>query len=151
MDQWDGYVVDCLKIFNYLDDNNIDNVVIFIGDIYIFWVNEIYCNLGFILGDLFDVLLVIEFVILVVISSGFLEGVVELVGVVVLVVNLYICYVEVKLCGFILMDVNYQCVQVEFYYVCDIEFFDLCGQIDESKIKLVVVYSGDSWLCEEGL
>ena len=67
------------------------------------------------------------------------------------VVNPHIRYVEAKSRGFILMDVNHQRAQAEFYYARDIESFDLRGQIDESKTKLVAVYSGDSRLREEGL
>jgi alkaline phosphatase D len=151
MDQWDGYAADRLKILNHLDDNNIDNVVILTGDIHTSWANEIYRNPGSILGDLFDAPLATEFVTPAVTSPGFPEGAAELAGVAVPVVNPHIRYVEAKSRGFILMDVNHQRAQAEFYYARDIESFDLRGQIDESKTKLVAVYSGDSRLREEGL
>jgi len=151
MDQWDGYAADRLKILNHLDDNNIDNVVILTGDIHTSWASEIYRNPGTLLGDLFDAPLAAEFVTPAVTSPGFPEGAAELAGVAVPVVNPHIRYVEAKSRGFILMDVNHQRAQAEFYYARDIESFDLRGQIDESKTKLVAVYSGDSRLREEGL
>jgi len=151
MDQWDGYAADRLKILNHLDDNNIDNVVILTGDIHTSWASEIYRNPGTLLGDLFDAPLASEFVTPAVTSPGFPEGAAELAGVAIPVVNPHIRYVEAKSRGFILIDVNRQRAQAEFYYARDIESFDQRGQIDESKTKLVAVYSGDSRLREEGL
>lgn len=101
MDQWDGYVSDCEKILGILWDKGIDNIVIFIGDIYIFWVSEIQFDFG----NFVEVLFVMEFVIFFVILFGFLEYLVDLVVVVVQVVNLYMKYVELKFLGFMLVDV----------------------------------------------
>ena len=144
MDQWDGYAADRLKILNHIDDNNIDNVVILTGDIHTSWASEIYRNPGSLLGDLFDKPLAAELVTPAVTSPGFPEGAAEVAGVLIPVVNPHIRYVEAKSRGFILVDVDRQRTQGEFYYAQSIESFDLRGQIDTSKTKVVAVKSGDS-------
>lgn len=151
MDQWDGYAADRQTILDHLDDNHIDNVVVLTGDIHTSWASEIYRNPSSLLGDLFDAPLAAEFVTPAVTSPGFPEGAAELAGVVIPVVNPHIRYVEAKSRGFILVDVTRQRAQAEFYYARDIESFDLRGQIDASKTKLVAVYDGDSRLREDGL
>ena len=149
MDQWDGYAADRLKILNHIDDNNIDNVVILTGDIHTSWASEIYRNPGSLLGDLFDRPLAAELVTPAVTSPGFPDGAAEVAGVLIPVVNPHIRYVEAKSRGFILVDVDRQRTQGEFYYAQSIESFDLRGQIDSSKTKVVAVKSGDSRIIED--
>ncbi|MED5390015.1 MAG: alkaline phosphatase D family protein [Pseudomonadota bacterium] len=149
MDQWDGYAADRLTILNHIDDNNIDNVMILTGDIHTSWANEIYRNPASLLGDLFDKPLAAEFVTPAVTSPGFPDGAAELAGVLIPVVNPHIRYVEAKSRGFILVDVDRQRAQGEFYYAQSIESFDLRGQIDTSKTKVVTVKSGDSRIIED--
>ena len=149
MDQWDGYAADRLKILNHIDDNNIDNVVVLTGDIHTSWATEIYRNPSSLLGDLFDKPLAAEFVTPAVTSPGFPEGAAELAGVLIPVVNPHIRYVEAKSRGFILVDVTREHAQAEFYYARSIESFDLRGQIDTSKTKVVTVKSGDSRIIED--
>ncbi|PHR65803.1 alkaline phosphatase D family protein [Alcanivorax sp.] len=149
MDQWDGYAADRLKILNHIDDNDIDNVVILTGDIHTSWASEIYRNPGTLLGDLFDKALAAEFVTPAVTSPGFPEGVAELAGVVIPVANPHIRYVEAKSRGFILVDVTRQRAQGEFYYAQSIESYDLRGQINTAKTKVVTVKSGDSRIIED--
>jgi len=149
MDQWDGYAADRLKILNHIDDNDIDNVVILTGDIHTSWASEIYRNPGTLLGDLFDKALAAEFVTPAVTSPGFPEGVAELAGVVIPVANPHIRYVEAKSRGFILVDVTRQRAQGEFYYAQSIESYDLRGQINNAKTKVVTVKSGDSRIIED--
>ncbi|WP_035233266.1 alkaline phosphatase D family protein [Alcanivorax nanhaiticus] len=150
MDQWDGYAADRLKILNHIDDNNIDNVVVLTGDIHTSWASEIYRNPSSLLGDLFDKPLAAEFVTPAVTSPGFPDGAAELAGILIPVVNPHIRYVEAKSRGFILVDVTRARAQAEFYYAQSIESFDLRGQIDNSKTKVVSVKSGDSRLIEDG-
>jgi len=149
MDQWDGYAADRLKILNHIDDNNIDNVVILTGDIHTSWASEIYRNPGSLVGDLFDRPLAAELVTPAVTSPGFPDGAAEVAGVLIPVVNPHIRYVEAKSRGFILVDVDRQRTQGEFYYAQSIESFDLRGQIDTSKTKVVAVKSGDSRIVED--
>jgi len=149
MDQWDGYAADRLKILNHIDDNDIDNVVILTGDIHTSWASEIYRNPGTLLGDLFDKALAAEFVTPAVTSPGFPDGVAELAGVVIPVANPHIRYVEAKSRGFILVDVTRQRAQGEFYYAQSIESYDLRGQINTAKTKVVTVKSGDSRIIED--
>lgn len=149
MDQWDGYAADRLKILNHIDDNDIDNVVILTGDIHTSWASEIYRNPGTLLGDLLDKALAAEFVTPAVTSPGFPEGVAELAGVAIPVANPHIRYVEAKSRGFILVDVTRQRAQGEFYYAQSIESYDLRGQINNAKTKVVTVKSGDSRIIED--
>jgi alkaline phosphatase D len=72
-----------------------------------------------------------------------------LAGVLIPVVNPHIRYVEAKSRGFILVDVTREHAQAEFYYARSIESFDLRGQIDTSKTKVVTVKSGDSRIIED--
>ena len=150
MDQWDGYAADRLKILNHIDDNDINNVVVLTGDIHTSWASEIYRNPASLLGDLFDKPLAAEFVTPAVTSPGFPDGAAELAGILVPVVNPHIRYVEAKSRGFILVDVTRERSQAEFYYVQSIESYDLRGQIDASKTKVVAVNSGDSRIIEDG-
>ncbi len=150
MDQWDGYAADRLKILNHIDDNHIDNVVVLTGDIHTSWASEIYRNPSTLLGDLFDKPLAAEFVTPAVTSPGFPEGAAELAGILIPVANPHIRYVEAKSRGFILVDVTRARAQAEFYYVQSIESYDLRGQIDNSKTKVVAVNSGDSRIIEDG-
>tara|TARA_Y100001934_G_C12332079_1_gene765640 strand:- start:21 stop:1745 length:1725 start_codon:yes stop_codon:yes gene_type:complete len=150
MDQWDGYAADRLKILNHIDDNNIDNVVILTGDIHTSWASEIYRNPGSLLGDLFDKPLAAELVTPAVTSPGFPDGAAEVAGVLIPVVNPHIRYVEAKSRGFILVDVDRQRTQGEFYYAQSIESYDQRGQIDTGKTKVVAVKSGDSRIIEDG-
>ena len=149
MDQWDGYAADRLKILNHIDDNRIDNVVILTGDIHTSWASEIYRNPGSLLGDLFDKPLAVELVTPAVTSPGFPDGAAEVAGALIPVVNPHIRYVEAKSRGFILVDVDRQRTQGEFYYAQSIESFDLRGQIDTGKTKVVAVKSGDSRIVED--
>lgn len=150
MDQWDGYAADRLKILNHIDSNNIDNVIVLTGDIHTSWATEIYRNPSSLLGDLFDKPLAAEFVTPAVTSPGFPDGAAELAGILIPVVNPHIRYVEAKSRGFILVDVTRERSQAEFYYAQSIESFDLRGQIDTSKTKVVAVKSGDSRIIEDG-
>jgi alkaline phosphatase D len=70
-------------------------------------------------------------------------------GALIPVVNPHIRYVEAKSRGFILVDVDRQRTQGEFYYAQSIESFDQRGQIDTSKTKVVAVKSGDSRIVED--
>lgn len=150
MDQWDGYAADRLTILNHLEDNAIDNVVVLTGDIHTSWANEIYRNPSSVLGDLFDRPLAAEFVTPAVTSPGFPDGAAEAAAAVIPVVNPHIRYVEAKSRGFILVDVNHQRTQGEFYYVRSIESYDLRGQLDRDKTKIVSVKAGNSRIQEDG-
>ncbi|EKF76087.1 twin-arginine translocation pathway signal [Alcanivorax hongdengensis A-11-3] len=149
MDQWDGYAADRLTILNHLDDNRIDNVVILTGDIHTSWASEIYRNPSSLLGDLFEKPLAAEFVTPAVTSPGFPEGAAEVAGALIPVVNPHIRYVEAKTRGFILVDLTRERAQGEFYYAQSIESYDLRGQIDSSKTKVVTVNSGSSRIIED--
>lgn len=149
MDQWDGYAAERLRILNHIRDHNIDNVVILTGDIHSSWANEVYRNPVPITGELFAQPLAAEFITPSVTSPGFPEGLSELAGIALPLVNPHIRYFEGKSRGFILMDVNRQRAQAEWYYVRSINDFDQRGQLDERRTKAMKVDSGSSRLIRD--
>ncbi|MDX1804418.1 MAG: alkaline phosphatase D family protein [Alcanivorax sp.] len=149
MDQWDGYAADRLTILNHLADQQIDNVVILTGDIHTSWASEIYRNPATLVGDLYDPPLAAEFVTPAVTSPGFPDGAAEVAGVLVPVANPHIRYVEARSRGFILVDLTRERAQGEFYYAQSIESYDLRGQVDSSKTKVVAVNHGSSRIVED--
>ncbi|WP_111658070.1 alkaline phosphatase D family protein [Isoalcanivorax indicus] len=149
MDQWDGYAAERLRILNHIRDHNIDNVVILTGDIHSSWANEVYRNPVPITGELFAQPLAAEFITPSVTSPGFPEGLSELAGTLLPLVNPHIRYFEGKSRGFILMDVNRQRAQAEWYYVRSINDFDLRGQLDHGRTKAMKVDSGSSRLIRD--
>ncbi|MCH8542621.1 MAG: alkaline phosphatase D family protein [Alcanivorax sp.] len=149
MDQWDGYAAERLRLLNHISDQRIDNVVILTGDIHSSWANEVYRNPVPITGELFAQPLAAEFVTPSVTSPGFPEGLSELAGIALPLVNPHIRYFEGKSRGFILMDVNRQRAQAEWYYVRSISDFDQRGQLDLSRTKAMKVDSGSSRLIRD--
>ncbi|MBZ2189345.1 alkaline phosphatase D family protein [Alcanivorax sp. JB21] len=149
MDQWDGYAAERLRLLNHIRDQAIDNVVILTGDIHSSWASEVYRNPVPITGELFAQPLAAEFVTPSVTSPGFPEGLSELAGIALPLVNPHIRYFEGKSRGFVLMDVNRQRAQAEWYYVRSITDFDQRGQLDLSRTKSMKVDSGSSRLVRD--
>lgn len=149
MDQWDGYAADRNRILNHLADRDIDNTVIFTGDIHTSWANEIYRNPAAVTGDLFDAPLAAEFITPAVTSPGFPDGAAEAAGIAVPVANPHIRYVEAKSRGFVLVDVTRQRTQAEYYYVRSITSEDFKGQLDPAKTKVAAVNNGSSYIIED--
>ncbi|MEO9700250.1 alkaline phosphatase D family protein, partial [Marinobacter alexandrii] len=145
MDQWDGYVSDREKILTTLRDKQIDNTVIFTGDIHTSWANEIQYDPG----NLAETPLAVEFVTPSVTSPGFPEDLAGPAAVAVRAANPHMKYVELKSPGFILVDVTRERTQSEFYYVRNITGEDEVGQLDSSKTKVVGVRAGDARIVED--
>lgn len=145
MDQWDGYVSDREKILTTLRDKQIDNTVIFTGDIHTSWANEIQYDSG----NLAETPLAVEFVTPSVTSPGFPEDLAGPAAVAVRAANPHMKYVELKSPGFILVDVTRERTQSEFYYVRNITGEDEVGQLDSSKTKVVGVRAGDARIVED--
>ncbi len=140
MDQWDGYAASRSAVLDAIELNNVDNVVVFTGDIHTSWANEIYRNPGSLVGDLFqDEPLAVEFVCPSVTSPGFPDGAAELAAAALGATNPHIKYAELKTRGFILMDVTRQGAQAEFHYVSSITDESRKGELNDSMRKLVKV------------
>ena len=115
-DQWDGYPAERDRVFNYILQNNISNVVVLTGDIHSSWANDLPTssyNSGTGAGSAG-----VEFVTPSVTSPGVDLGVgASLIQ----LSNDHIKYVDLSLHGFILLDVNQTRVQSDWYYVNTID------------------------------
>lgn len=115
-DQWDGYPAERNRVFNYILQNNISNVVVLTGDIHSSWANDLPTssyNSGTGAGSAG-----VEFVTPSVTSPGVDLGVgASLIQ----LSNDHIKYVDLSLHGFILLDVNQTRVQSDWYYVNTID------------------------------
>ncbi|WP_269617850.1 alkaline phosphatase D family protein [Zhongshania sp. BJYM1] len=148
MDQWDGYPVEREEILDFVEENSISNMVVLTGDIHTSWASELYKSSAVITGGVLDEPLGVEFVAPSITSPGFPDGAAELVSAVLPVVNPHMKYTDLKNHGFILMDVNHQRAQAEFYYAENIDSADQSG-VESSKVKTLAVNSGSSRLIED--
>jgi alkaline phosphatase D len=140
MDQWDGYTASRTRILDAIEQNNVENVVVFTGDIHTSWANEIYRNPASVVGELFaPEALAVEFVCPSVTSPGFPAGLAELAAVAVRTTNPHVKYAELQTRGFILMGVDRFGAQAEFHYVASIADETRKGELDTGKRKLVKV------------
>lgn len=149
MDQWDGYVADRETIIQAIADHQIDNMVIFTGDIHTSWANEIYADSGNLLENTLTSPLAAEFVTPSVTSPGFPEEIAGIAAEAVKIANPHIKYTELESPGFILVDVTEQRTQAEFLYVQSISSADNLGMMDASKTKVVGVDSGNSRIYQD--
>lgn len=149
MDQWDGYVADRETIIQAIAGHQIDNMVIFTGDIHTSWANEIYADSGNLLENTLTSPLAAEFVTPSVTSPGFPEEIAGIAAEAVKITNPHIKYTELESPGFILVDVTEQRTQAEFLYVQSISSADNLGMMDASKTKVVGVDSGNSRIYQD--
>ncbi len=149
MDQWDGYPSEREEVLDFIDEQGIDNVVVLTGDIHTSWANEIYKSSAVLTSGVLDEPLAVEFVTPSVTSPGFPEGVAEAVSAVLPLANPHMKYTELKSKGFVLIDVNRERSQAEFYYAADISRADQSG-VEMDKVKTLAVQSGSSRLSEDG-
>lgn len=149
MDQWDGYAAEREELLDFVRDQGIENLVVLTGDIHSSWANELYTNPAVLTGGLLERPLAVEFVTPSVTSPGFPAGAAELVSAILPLVNPHIRYTELQTHGFILLDVNRERTQAEYYYHQDIRDESLIGVEDPDKTKVVSVYSGDAHLVED--
>ena len=114
-DQWDGYPLEREEILNYIVDNNIDNVVILTGDIHTSWANDLpmsgyNASTGANSGA-------VEFVTTSVTSPGFPIGF----GVgLIQTLNNHIKWADLTKKGYIVLDIDKNRTQSEWYFLDDI-------------------------------
>ncbi len=149
MDQWDGYPSEREEILDFIEEKEINNMVILTGDIHSSWANEVYRHSPLLTGGVFEEPLAAEFVTTSITSPGFPDGAAELVSSVLPAVNPHIKYTDLKNKGFILIDVTRERTQAEFYYAKDISLAENSG-IEMDKIKTLAVQNGSSRLSEDG-
>lgn len=114
-DQWDGYPVERNDILNYIVSNDIQNVVVLTGDIHTSWANDIpmagySSSTGANSGA-------VEFVTTSVTSPGFPiafgAGLIQS-------LNNHIKWAELTKKGYIILDINKDRTQSEWYFMDDI-------------------------------
>jgi alkaline phosphatase D len=111
-DQWDGYPAERERFFKIITDNKINNVVVLTGDIHSSWGNDLPTKDYIFLTGAGSA--GVEFVTPSVTSPGFpasagVEGIMAL--------NPHMKYIELKQHGFVLLDVNEQRAQADWFYV----------------------------------
>lgn len=116
-DQWDGYPAERNKLISLVLANNIQNVAVLTGDIHTSWANDVptanyNSNTG--AGSAF-----VEFVTTSVTSPGFPIGV----GMsIIKLANPHVKFVNLDKKGFIILDVNQQRVQADWFFVSTINY-----------------------------
>ena len=115
-DQWDGYPAERDRFFKIITDNKINNIVVLTGDIHSSWGNDLPTKDYVFLTGAGSA--GVEFVTPSVTSPGFpasagVEGIMAL--------NPHMKYIELKQHGFVLLDVNEQRAQADWFYVPSID------------------------------
>jgi alkaline phosphatase D len=114
-DQWDGYPLEREEILNHIVDNNIENVVVLTGDIHTSWANDLpmagyNASTGANSGA-------VEFVTTSVTSPGFpIAFGVSLIQ----SLNNHIKWAELTKKGYIVLDIDKNRTQSEWYFIDDI-------------------------------
>ncbi|MBC7924770.1 MAG: alkaline phosphatase D family protein [Bryobacteraceae bacterium] len=139
-DQWDGYVASRNRLLQTIATNNINNVVVLTGDIHSSWGNEIAGNPFLPTG--YNPLAV-EFVTPAVSSPGIddraqADGLQAQIG----ATHPHVKYVELFRRGYLLMDVDRERAQGEWYHVRTI----LERTTDEDFARALVAASGSNRL-----
>ena len=113
-DQWDGYPAERKRLYDHIMGNNIDNVVVLTGDIHTSWANDLplpnYSNGNNSVG--------VEFVGTSITSNSFLN--LPVTGLITNA-NPHIKWVDLHQHGYMIVDVNRQRVQNDWYFVSTID------------------------------
>lgn len=135
-DQWDGYPAERENFFNFINTNNIDNVVVLTGDIHTSWANDLPGS-GYDSGT-GNGSVGVEFVTPSVTSPGadFGGGIGASA---IQTFNSHMKFVDLSEHGFYILDINQQRAQADWFYVNTIDnqslqyfwgasFFNLAGE-----------------------
>jgi alkaline phosphatase D len=114
-DQWDGYPVERANILNHIMNNDIENIVVLTGDIHTSWAIDIPLN-GYD-ASTGNNSAGVEFVTTSITSPGFDLGVG---GGLIQSFNPHVKYVNLNRRGYIVLDVNKERTQAEWYHVDNI-------------------------------
>lgn len=115
-DQWDGYPAERERVYDYIFQNNINDVVVLTGDIHSSWANDLPAS-GYD-PNLFVGSAGVEFVTPSVTSPGLDFGVASSV---IQASNNHIKYADLTQHGFVLLDINQTRTQADWYYVNTID------------------------------
>ncbi|GIV43021.1 MAG: hypothetical protein KatS3mg035_0144 [Bacteroidia bacterium] len=138
MDQWDGYPAERKRVMDYIMNNNIPNPVILTGDIHTSWANDIpYQNYN---GTTGAGSMGVEYVTTSVTSPGadFVSTLTSVGVPLIKTQNPHMKFIDITRRGYVILDLNHQRVQGDFYFV---------DRVDQ-------VSSGESfeegWYCNDG-
>ena len=120
-DSWDGYPAERQRLFNHLSSQNIDNTVVVTGDIHTSWALNLQ-NGNTPVG--------VEFVSPSVTSPGSPINLSTLIT----VQNPHIKYVELTKKGFVLVDIDTNRVQGDWYYISTLDQMDPTNSCVKSYI-----------------
>lgn len=111
-DQWDGYPAERQRVYNHILTNNITDVVVLTGDIHSSWANDLPGNSYN--GSTGGGSVGVEFVAPSVTSPG-----IDVPGgaTALMASNSHIKYADLSRHGYVMLDVNKQRVQADWYYV----------------------------------
>lgn len=114
-DQWDGYPAERQRLYDYIMNNNIDNIVVLTGDIHTSWANDLplpnYNNGANSVG--------VEFVGTSITSQNLLN----LPGALSLIqdMNPHIKWADLAMHGYMVIDVNRNRTQSDWYFVSGVD------------------------------
>lgn len=113
-DQWDGYSFERARLFDFINNNNINNIVVLTGDIHTFWANDLPFGKEPYSPQKRENAAGVEFVTSAVTSTGlpFAIGP-ELVS----ALNPSTLDCQLNKRGYILLDINKERTQGDYYYV----------------------------------
>lgn len=126
-DQWDGYNYEREQLYDHIQNNNIDNIVVLTGDIHTSWVNDLA-------RDNYDEnnctgSVGIEYVVTSVTSQGGVDFL-SVGASTIMLFNPHIQYADLAAHGYMILDVNQNRVVGNYYYMNDMsssgngEYFD---------------------------
>ncbi len=137
-DQWDGYEFERSRLYKAVKDNEIKNFVVLTGDIHTSWANDLPENL------IYEPLtgtgsLGVEFVVSSVTSPGLN---IPMGQYAIQAANLHVQYLDLSQHGYLVLDLNKDFIQGEWYYqvvdtTTDTETFGAAYRADNGKAHLV--------------
>jgi alkaline phosphatase D len=137
-DQWDGYPAERNRVINFIMDNNIPNPVILTGDIHTAWANDIpYQNYN---GTTGAGSMGVEFVTTSVTSPGadFISNLSSFGNSVIKSQNPHMKFIDLTRRGYLILDLNHQRVQGDFYFV---------NRVDQVSSQETFA---EGWYCNDG-
>ena len=120
-DSWDGYPAERQRLFNHLSSQNIDNTVVVTGDIHTSWALNLQNG---------NIPVGVEFVSPSVTSPGSPINLSALIT----IQNPHIKYVELTKKGFVLVDIDTNRVQGDWYYINTLDQMDPTNSCVKSYI-----------------
>lgn len=140
-DQWDGYNVERKKLYDFILNNNIQNVVVLTGDIHTAWANDLPYNTNTYNAFTGAGSVGVEFVCTAVSSNSSPVPLDNWYGLIKIIMP-YIKYVDLHEKGFSILDLTNAKAQGNFYSVNDVSAPDTSHRFEEAHYTV----PGTRWL-----